>query len=252
MNCAAAKLMKPDTESPTELIPIPCRICKAPVAVELPPEDSPYRATLERTARLAVVHDECLDRHRAVLKAAQLLANESARLTSWNTLCPAEYRKPIDWKKKAANRASLEKVMAWTYGERGLFVHGQPGRCKTRFVWQLLAREWDKGRAMSAHLHSELRALLTAVASAEQARFLSFIQNLSRVPLLFIDDLGKGRSTPASEEALFDVLDYRFRNCLPTLFTSEWSLKQLEAHFSEEYCRGLARRIGERCQEIEF
>lgn len=236
----------------TEIIPIPCRICKQPVPVVLPEESCEYRGTLERVARLTVTHNTCFDQNQARIKAASLLLAENAKLTSWKSFCPVEFQKEIDWRKSGANRTNLNKVLSWTFGEKGLLVRGGNGKCKTRFMWRLLEREWNMGRTIIAHAHTHFRELVSSLASSDQVRLISFVNSLNKAQILFIDDLGKGRSTPASEEVFFDVLDCRMRNCKPTLFTMDISVEALHAQFSSEYGLALIRRIIERCDEIEF
>lgn len=235
----------------TELIPIPCQLCGVPVVVELDLDlkDSP---TLERWARKKLVHYECNVKHEARVSAAKLLEREAARQTSWNSFCPAEFQKPIDWTRRAANRSNSAKVMDWNFGEKGLLVTGDSGKCKTRFVWRLLNREWDEGKTLSAHTHVAFRQMSSALAAADSRKYLAWIAGLTKVDVLFIDDLGKGRATPASEEGFFDLLDKRMRDCKPTLFTTDMELERIERHFSDEYQRGLMRRILERTTLVEF
>lgn len=236
----------------SELVVVKCKLCHLPMTVELPDESEPYRPALERTARMVAVHDACFDKWEGQIKAAKMLEAEIARLTSWQTLCPVEYQKPIDWNRKAANRGNLTKVMAWVFGERGLLISGDSGKCKTRFMWKLLEREWHANRTMAAHTHTNFRMMVSALFSNDQQKAVNFIAGLAKVQTLFIDDLGKGRATPASEEAFFNLLDCRMSTCLPTLFTTDLSLDAIEAHFTDEYSRGLMRRILERTEHVQF
>jgi hypothetical protein len=240
------------TDTDTDPVPMLCNICHVPVLAVLPPEGTQYRPSLERTARTRIVHDACFDAEAGKRRAAEILLRESERLTSWQTLCPLEYRKPLDWKFKGANRSLLSKVLAWTYGERGLLVSGDNGHCKTRFLWQLLRREWDAGRGIIEQAHAGFRMTVTALAASDQRRLLDWLAELAKVEILFIDDLGKGRATPASEEGIFNLLDARMRACLPILFTTDMALDRIEAGFSDDYARGVMRRILERCEQIEF
>lgn len=238
--------------SETELVPVPCRLCKAPVAVELPADGEFFREELERVARLTAVHNRCYDENEGRLKAAATLAWEKARMANWNKLCPDEFKKELNFKKKACNRNTYDRVMAWRVGENNLLLRGSSGKCKTRFAWKLLEREWNAGYTMAAHTHTELRMTLTSLASNDQPRCNVFVEQLSRADILFIDDLGKGRATPASEEAFFCLLDARMRDCKPTLFTSDLPLTALDAVWSDAYACGTMRRILERCEKIEF
>jgi len=236
----------------TELALVTCQICHGPVAVEIPSESELFHDDLLKVAKVCAVHDVCYDRNEAQLQAARILKAEQDKLCSWKTLCPPEYQKPIDWSFKAAKRVNLTKLMAWTWGERGLLVTSGPGECKTRFMWKLLEREWDHGRTIAAVTHAGLRLNITALASADQAKCLSWVSDLNKVEILFVDDLGKGRATPASEEVFFNLLDSRMIACRPTLFTSDMTLDRIENVFSDDYSRGMMRRILERTEQIGF
>lgn len=244
---------RPDPATmPTELVPVRCQLCKMPVAVEIPTEGEFFHEPILRVARLTAVHDACGDRHDNEIKAAEIMTRETAKLCSWKTLCPPEYQKPIEWRYKSANRTNLNKVLAWQYGERGLLIYGEPGTCKTRFIWKLLEREWNNGRTMAMQSHTGFRQTVSALASADQQRMVNWIGGLIKVEILFLDDLGKGKSTPASEEAFFELIDSRMTMKRPVLFTSDMTTERIEGHFGEDYARGLMRRILERTEAIQF
>ena len=241
------------TDFATELVPIHCSDCKALFAVPIPAEDELGHDQMERMTRNGKVRcDTCDKNAKGSMEAATILARESARLTSWQTLCPAEFQKPIEWGRQSANRSNLVKLTDWTYGEKGLLVTGGPGRCKTRFIWHLLKREWNMNRTMNAVTHSGYRQTITALAATDQRQMLDWQVGLTRVQILFIDDLGKGRATPASEEGLFDLLDCRYRTGLPTVFTTNQQPEQIEASFSADYGPGIIRRVLDATKQIQF
>lgn len=66
---------------------------------------------------------------------------------------------------------------------------------------------------------------------------------MKTVDVLFIDDLYKGRRAPTDFqlEALFNVVNYRYLNCLPMMVSSEKDIDQLC-----EIDEGIGRRIWER------
>lgn len=47
-------------------------------------------------------------------------------------------------------------------------------------------------------------------------------------PLLILDDLGTQSSTPWAQEKLFQIINYRYNARLPTVFTSRYSLDEIE------------------------
>ena len=69
-------------------------------------------------------------------------------------------------------------------------------------------------------------------------------------PLLLIDDIGAERLTDwARDEILGTILQYRMDNKLPTFFTSNLNLQELESHLqitNASYNKVKARRIMER------
>jgi DNA replication protein DnaC len=105
---------------------------------------------------------------------------------------------------------------------------------------------------MNALTHTEFRRICSTLAFADIKKAADWIVSLAKVQILFIDDLGKGRSTPASEEGFFDLLDARYKSNLPTLYTSNMEPAQIEAGFTEGYGPGLIRRVLDTTKQIEF
>ena len=80
------------------------------------------------------------------------------------------------------------------------------------------------------------------------------MEYIKKVPLLLIDDIGAESTTPWSrDEILMPILQYRMDSSLPTFFTSNCTLKELESHFSNSK-NGIeevkARRIIERIKQL--
>src|SRR5947207_1210018 len=93
-----------DSSTETELVPVQCRICGAPVAVLVPAEGCFGHEAIVAVARskLGAVHNVCYDEHSGRITAAEILVAEQAKLTSWQTLCPVEFQKPLEWSYKSA------------------------------------------------------------------------------------------------------------------------------------------------------
>ena len=78
------------------------------------------------------------------------------------------------------------------------------------------------------------------------SREYAFISEWSRVPLLFIDDLGNNRLTPSMGSALFGVLNNRFAHARPTIFTMQFLFRELRKTFeNEKLAEALEPRIAE-------
>ena len=78
-----------------------------------------------------------------------------------------------------------------------------------------------------------LRNLKASFNSPVKSEFSQKYNYLKKVPLLLIDDIGAESTTPWSrDEILCPLLQYRMDEKLPTFFTSNLDLKNLETHLS--------------------
>lgn len=239
----------------TDLVLVTCHIChdKAkPVKCVVPGEDERFREEVERVANGAAVHNHCLDAYHDALKAKQFALFNEKKMASWDVMCPKNFRQPINARFKGYNAQKEEAVCRWIYDACGLLLIGPSGRCKSRFAWKILQREFDGGKTVGGWTHSDFRMTITALASAEMVQATNFCTKLARLDLLLLDDLGKGRRTPASEEALFTIIDARAREMRPTIYTMNTALQVFAAQLSEEYREPILRRITEHTARIDF
>ncbi len=51
-------------------------------------------------------------------------------------------------------------------------------------------------------------------------------------PVLVLDDLGAQTGTPWADEKLFQLVNYRYNACLPTVFTTNLTVADLEARLA--------------------
>ena len=237
--------------------PVKCMSCGRLFAVEIPGDDfqdTRLADLIRQFARQARIScNQCGDAHEGEIKAAKIIGAETAKQTSWQTLCPDEYKKEIDWKFKGAIRVNLEKVMAWNYGPKGLFVHGLNGKCKTRFMWRVLSREWNHHcRSIVWHGHGAFRIAASALAGSDVKQFKLWLDRSIAADILFMDDFGKGRSTPAGDDAMFALLDARMSRNLPVMYTTDLSLERLQNQFADEYSNGIMRRALQETDLVEF
>lgn len=101
---------------------------------------------------------------------------------------------------------------------------GQPGSGKTHLLVaianSLLGADWPVLYFQHVEGFTELREALRESGEGSAA---AKIAETKRSPILLWDDLFKGRemSTPWVLEVVFEIVNYRYLNCLPTLFSSE-------------------------------
>ena len=67
------------------------------------------------------------------------------------------------------------------------------------------------------------------------------------MPCLVLDDLGKERTTDFGLDALYDIVDYRYRNELQTIITTNAkTIEELAGWGNEEYTTPMVSRVMER------
>lgn len=138
---------------------------------------------------------------------------------------------------------------------KGIYLHGSYGTGKTYLIAALF-NELAKKDVKSAIIY--VPEFLRVLKSSFGEDFEEKYDYIKKVPLLLLDDIGAEYLTPwARDEILGTILQYRMDEELPTFFTSNLNLKQLEEHFSmtslgKEEVKG--RRIVERIKDltIEF
>lgn len=163
-----------------------------------------------------------------------------------------------DFYKNDKNRVEFMKVVKKFIEEftkngnaKGIYLHGSNGSGKTYLIAALF-NELAKRNIKSAIVY--VPEFLRVLKSSFGTDFEEKYDYIKRVPLLLLDDIGAEYLTPwARDEILGTILQYRMDEDLPTFFTSNCNLQQLENHFSmtsngKEELK--ARRILERVKSL--
>ena len=130
---------------------------------------------------------------------------------------------------------------------KGIYLHGSFGTGKSYLIAALF-NELAKKDIPSAIVYvPEFLRLLKSSFDSDYEEKYNYIK---RVPVLLLDDIGAENLTAWSrDEIIGTILQYRMDEKLPTFFTSNLDIKQLEEHFSMT-ANGVdkikARRITER------
>ncbi len=109
---------------------------------------------------------------------------------------------------------------------RGLYFYGQPGCGKTHLMAAIANHLIPKENVRfitSPELLLSIRKSFNATTGDE-----GLLDQLSQTKLLIIDDIGSEKPTEWVQETLFVLIDRRYTNFMPTLFTSNFSLDQLK------------------------
>lgn len=114
---------------------------------------------------------------------------------------------------------------------RGIYLHGPFGVGKS-YLMGAVARELsERGIAsLMVYVPDFVREIKESIADQSYASKLELLKD---IPVLILDDIGAESLTPwIRDEVLGVILHHRVNNHLPTLYTSNYSLEELEDHFS--------------------
>lgn len=139
---------------------------------------------------------------------------------------------------------------------KALYLNGSFGSGKTFLVCAMLNELAKKGIDIIVVYYPELLRSLKESFSINSidSDFSSRMDKLKKVSILFIDDIGAEAVTSWSrDEILGTILQYRMDASLPTFFTSNLNLEELEQHLSstkDSIDKVKARRILERIRQL--
>ena len=136
---------------------------------------------------------------------------------------------------------------------KGLYLNGNFGCGKTYLLSAMLNELARKGEKVAIIYYPEfLRNLKESFSDNEEYR--QKFDYVKKVPLLLLDDIGAETTTEWSrDEVLGTILQYRMEELLPTFFTSNLTIEELEQHLSttsREVDVVKSRRIIERIKQL--
>jgi DNA replication protein DnaC len=99
-----------------------------------------------------------------------------------------------------------------------LIIHGAPGTGKTHMICAFIQdSEWA---AEYWKLSDIMRNVKNCFSPKVEETELKFLERLARVPVLAIDEIGRTGGTVFEGSFMFDLLDDRYDNLLPTILIS--------------------------------
>lgn len=197
-----------------------------------------------------VIRATCPDCQSDLSQTKETDIKESA----WREICPSEFRftdtEHRSWKD---NLEAIEKVIAWKFTPegRGMVIGGLSGKCKTRSVWKLLKPLHMRGVPFMAITETQFANDCGAKFAFGAIEGKQWIEELCKVPLLFLDDIGKSASTQRFSHEMFHVIDKRTSWRKPIIATLNASGKELAVKLGESGPQ-IVRRLKDYCDVITF
>ena len=153
----------------------------------------------------------------------------------------------IKWLKEFINTYDNDKHL------KGLYLNGNFGCGKTYLISAMMNELARKGTQVAMIYYPEfLRNLKESFNDSEEYKHK--FNYIKKVPLLLLDDIGaESVSEWSRDEVLGTILQYRMEESLPTFFTSNLTISELEQHLAvtgREIDIVKARRIIERIKQL--
>lgn len=176
------------------------------------------------------------------------------------------YKQRLEDRERALRKSGIPQIY-WdipedaTYldavNDGGLFIHGLVGRGKTWLSVATMKAWMNRNRGRRAvftdamGFFSHIRESYDGGDTEREAmwRFIG-------ADLLVFDDFGKGRPSEWSLERIEDLVQERYTEGRPTIFTSQWAGSDLIARLGEggsvESATAIVSRIVQRCKTVEL
>ena len=131
---------------------------------------------------------------------------------------------------------------------KGLYIYGNFGSGKSYLTAALFNDLAEKGvKSVIVHVPE----LIRSIKDSFDKDYSDVFDEVLETPLLLLDDIGAEYLTSWSRDEVLDpILQYRMDLGLPTFFTSNYSIKDIEGHFTINGDKMKAKRIIERIKQV--
>ena len=156
-----------------------------------------------------------------------------------------------DFKMSAKNEHSAQIAIKAITENNGLFIYGDCGTGKT-MLSSVIANERAELFKPSlfigaVDIFQELNPYSSDSKTAANRKML-----VKNSPCLIIDDLGAEKPSDWTKQTLFEIIDYRYRENLQTIITSNFNIDELKTRLSEYEGSRIIRRIKSICKLIRL
>jgi DNA replication protein DnaC len=131
--------------------------------------------------------------------------------------------------------------------KKGLYIYGGVGTGKTHIAYAIQKRWYELGQSSLFWNMTELIDEIRSDFSRTEKEFISE-RVLDYQNLLFLDDIGAEKPTEWVEEKIYLIVNKRYNDMLPTIFTSNLKIDELANRIGDR----IASRIVGMCEIINL
>ena len=129
-----------------------------------------------------------------------------------------------------------------------LILIGQPGTGKTHLACGIVNELFDgKGSVMIREASRMINRVKACWSRDSESDSQEIIDAYADLDVLIIDEVGAGLGTPSERAILFDVINGRYLNKLPTILISNLTIDQLKVEIGERAIDRLREPLGIVC-----
>lgn len=132
-----------------------------------------------------------------------------------------------------------------------VYIYGENSTGKTHLTACMANHLISKGYNVLFTSVPQIIADIQSSYTRNTATQAEILKDLATKDFVFLDDLGKeitGTKTAFSEKILLEVINARYNNKLPTIITSNYSIKELGTKLNVD--AAITQRLGEECKKI--
>jgi DNA replication protein DnaC len=141
--------------------------------------------------------------------------------------------------------AWADQFAADRHSVKSLLLIGPTGVGKTHYAWSVLRAVAETGTQLRWQMHTAAD-LYASLRPRDGEDSHDTFQRVANAHLLVLDDLGAAKWTEWIEEITYRLINHRYEECLPSVFTSNLPPAQLRDALGER----VASRLTEMCDRI--